>query len=748
MDRADEGSDVEASVSGSAGRPEDLRLVPAYPEGHKAGHSFPATLMAPFDTGSSGTGIMPQRELLAALRRELSTPLNSGMNMAGFLLETELTREQRQMIVQLHDSGRRLFRLVTDAVDAVHSVTGETERVLIPFDLRVVTEETATLLRGEALEKGKSIEYRVHHEVPSRLMGNPGHLRQVLWNLGEHFFGRDLAGDIVLRVARLRENSGAVALRFDISFYSAAVRMPIETELAPERHGAAPKTSVADAGAVELRLAIAQCLVGTMGSRVVVEKDPRGAEHAWFDLEFDKQGAVEVGEVSPTWGKRLAGSRMLVVDPTDAIRHSLRAKLEHWGCRVSEASRAEEALQMVERSAATGEPFRFVLVERDQPSMSAHELGVLLQKGMGADAPRMVLFASAGRPGDLDLARSAGFDAYLPKHVDGQDLGESLAEVERLALTGRAGDTRPLVTRHWLAEMRRSRVRVLIIEDDVVSVLVTDWTLRRIGFQVVRVGSVGEVRGMIEEAPLPFDVVILGLRSADPDELSILQEIRAAKAGDRSPAVIVIGYECTVAERDRCQAAGIEAYIARPVDLGNLCEVVETIARIATPGGAETKDPTPDGRGLLAQHQRQGDARGRISVEFAVDAATGQMLIAAAPPAAPGEGEALPALDLARLEATCMNNPGLRAGIVATYLQRSRDALARIEEAVGQGDAAAVEAEVQRLAKMATGLGAVPCTGIYLQMERAVRDGSMAGAGALVVRAYEELSRAEELAAV
>ncbi|MBI1795883.1 MAG: response regulator [Candidatus Eisenbacteria bacterium] len=556
---------------------------------------------------------MAASQVLEVLGRELSTPLNNMLNMAAFLLETELSSDQRQMVAGAHRSGQRLLRLVRDALDSVEAETGKVRPALIPFDLRVITEEIATLLGEHAQEKDKTVDLRVHHEVPSRLVGDPGRLRQVLWNLGEHSLECHGAGNVVLRAARLHEDKGSVVLRLGFRFYDAFQSGRSTTGAASGGQQALSRPAVADVGTPELRLAIAQRLAGVMGARVVVEEEPDRVQHIWFDLKLGKQEEAPSVDAPTPSCPSLAGQRVLLVDPSEAIRHALAARLESWGCLVSQAALAEDAVRQVDEASTANEPFHFLLIERDLPYMSSLELGAYLRARTAGDALRMVLFAGVGRPGDLDLARSSGFNAYLPKHVDDQDLGEALAEIERVALASPRLETRPLVTRHWLAEIRRSRMRILIVDDDVVSIMVTDWTMRRIGFQVVRVGSAGEVRQLLHGDAAPFDLVILALRLPDADGMSVIEEIRAAGPGARPPAIVALGYECTSAERVRCQEAGADAYIPRPVDLANLCEIVEAITRTAPREGSETSDSIEDGGGPLAMAREQWRERDRIS---------------------------------------------------------------------------------------------------------------------------------------
>jgi len=740
-----------------------------------------------------GHAMSPSR-FLAKLGRELWEPMSNMTSMTGFLLETELSRDQHEMVAELRSSGEKLLRLIRDALDAVEVEAGLVQAALIPFDLRVLTDETVSVLRGWAFKKGRSIECRAHHEVPSRLMGDPGRLRQVLWNLCKHAIEANAAGGVMLRVARLHEDSRSVTLRFEVRFYGVTLMGRSVGGDGPggrERSDALP---VVTSGNTGLQLEIARRLVGVMGSQVVVEEEPGHAPHAWFNLTLEKQKEAPSEEVAAPPRTSLVGQRVLVVDPTEAIRHALAAKLAQWGCRVEEATQAEDAMAMVTGAATANDPFRFVLIERDLPVMSAHKFGAHLRARSAGEPLHLVMFAAVGQRGDLEDAHACGFDAYLPKPIDWQDLVDALVEIEHMAITGPSGEERRLVTRHWLAETRRSRTRVLIVEDDVVSVLVTDWTLRRIGYQVVRANSASEMRRLLAGDGAPFDLVVLALRLPDADGLSLPREIRAATPEGRATAIVALGYECTRAERDRCRAEGIDAFVARPVDLGHLCEVVEQLTRTSLPTGPEVKDLLPNGNNLPASGRKSAD-RDRIEFRFEVDTNTGAVLSdgqavkaamsvpnleaalaasmdlmapetsgdvaaganpvphrperqTAAMPAPRVADEPGPPLDLVRLDAVSMNNPALRNGLLAAYLREARVALDLVGQAVAAGDIAAVVSQSHRLSQRSEAVGAIACREILSELESLGREGLVAGAESLVARASTELSRVERVASV
>ena len=520
-------ADVPPDASGS--------LAP----GESGALTFPLAL-APESDATQPHDPAPGR-FLAELGGELRVPMNRMMSLARLMLDAGLPPAQQRVARQICDSADSLLTLLNDAFDFANP--GALEAAAIDFDLRLLVNEMAERLRVRAGEKNVSLEHRVHHEVPSRLIGDAGRLRQVIWNLGAHAIDTIHAGGLVLRVGRVHEDRDSVTVRFDLRSYLTSEMGGADDDWAAGREDSAPEAAAIPDSCSSLQLSIARRLAGFIGGALHAEGQPGSTGRAWFDLTFRKQVELPAEDDSIPFREGLSGTRVLIVDPKVALRGSLVAKLESWGCRTSDVTLAEDAHALVREASEANDPFRFVLIDRDQPMTSGEELGTALRAEATGTAPQMIMLAAVGCRGDMERARSCGFSAYLSKPIDWQDLADAMIEIPHLAARAPADVERPLVTRHWLAETRRSRTRILVVEDDIVSALVTDWTLRRMGYQVQRVSSAAEMRQLSARTSKSFDLVVLALRLPDADGLSLVEELRGTAPGGRRTAIMAIGYD-------------------------------------------------------------------------------------------------------------------------------------------------------------------------------------------------------------
>lgn len=664
-------------------------------------------------------------EFLATLSHEVRTPMNGVISLAQKLLQSGLDNGQRQMVDAILGSSQTLLALVGDALDYSRLETGGMAVDAIDFDLRVALEQVATNLAPAAEARALGFEVRFDALVPSRLKGDPGRLRQVLLNLGQDAIRFSESGRVQVRIERESEDDTHVAILFRVD------------NIVPEVPATSVVSGARKSGGSALALAIARRLVERMGGQMGPENPLAAAASFSFRLKLEKQAAA-VAKPAPS-EVQLRGLRVLVADGDVNELKSTSEVLGAWGVATDSAANGLEALQMLRQAAAEGKPYAVAVLDLQLDGLDGEALGSAVRADSDLDSTLLMLTTRVGRPGDAMRMKEMGFSAYLVKPLEVSQMFDALAEVVAGGHSKLPPAERPLVTRHSLAEAKRGRLRILLVEDDVVNQLVTQSALNRVGYNV-EIAANGRVAIELTE-DRPWDLILMDTQMPGLDGYRATEAIRARERGSRrTPILGLTGDSSFSTDREKCLAAGMDDVFRKPIDLVELTTAVE---RWTVRGDQRTGDSSEAPR---------DSAPVLTVVSSAFEPPAPAPATAAARPSAPAphvphapvelpEG---PAIDLEQLNTASMGLPALRTSLLHTYLDDVYTRLERLTTALDSGNSQRVEFEAHGLRGMCATIGATACTTLFGEMEYAAREDRVQDARAYLETSREAVRRTEE----
>ncbi|MEW6439881.1 MAG: PAS domain S-box protein [bacterium] len=632
-------------------------------------------------------------EFLAHMSHELRTPMNGVIGMAELLLDGPLDGEQRPYAETVLASAEALQAILDDILDFSKIEAGKLEIRKLELDLSAVLDDFADLMAVRAWEKGLELVCAAAPDVPARLQGDPGRLRQVLVNLADNAVKFTLKGEVVVRTVLVSESGDEAVLRFSVR--DTGIGIPQDKQRLIFNSFTQVDASIARRyGGTGLGLAISKYLAEAMGGEIGVTSDPGKGSEFWFTARFARQPQRE----SPDAPAGARASHILVVDDNASNREMMTIQLRAWGANAAEAADGAAALGLLREAAASGDPFRLAIVDMQMPGMDGASLGRAIRADPRLHETRLAIMTS---PDQQSLGRGlveAGFSASLPKPVRPSAMAQCLASVlggrvERQEAPCAGVGPRKMKT-------RRGTVRILLAEDNVSNQQVAAGILKKLGFGVDAVADGAEAVQALER--LPYDLVLMDVRMPDTDGLEATRRIRSAQSAvlNRDIPIIALTAHAMQSDRERCLQAGMNDYISKPVRPQTLVEIID---KWLPP---ETQDAAPQ---------------------------TPVALPAQAPAAAaqPQEREAV-VFDRQALVERLLGDAGLIRTILAGFLDDLPKQMDRLRELVAGGRAEAAVAQAHKIKGAAANVGGEALKEAAAAMER---EGKTGGREALVARA-------------
>jgi two-component system sensor histidine kinase/response regulator len=533
---------------------------------------------------------------LANMSHEIRTPINAMMGLTHLMMQTDITPKQKDYLNKIKISGNALQQIINDILDFSKIEAERLELEKTEFNIEELLNNAATVIGYDAQVKGIEFNFDLDLNIPTTLVGDPFRLGQIFGNLCSNALKFTERGQILIAVTIVDKSKEKITLRFSVKDTGIGMSAT-EIQKLYQPFSQADVSTTRKFGGTGLGLSITKRLVELMDGKLEVASEEGHGSEFIFTVAFPT-GTPVLKKPIPM-SMNFKGIRVLVVDDNIHVRKVLRKMLEKMTFAVSTANSGQAAISKAEIADNEGATYGLIFTDYKMPGMNGVETVRRIKKKIkNSRYPKAVLVSGFRMDKIHDDEGNGGVDGYLAKPITQSNLMEVIIDIYK---NDTLDEAVPLQKEMQIPSEKAcglKGVKILLVEDNAINRQVASEILENEGVVVVTATTGKEALKLVRHDD--FDAVLMDIQMPEMDGFAATREIRKMEdrrqvfedslRADHGPPptairpmpIIAMTAHAMAGDIEKCRAAGMNAHVAKPLDLHKLFGV---LLKWVKPGG-------------------------------------------------------------------------------------------------------------------------------------------------------------------